>query len=79
MGSVAEGRAVVSDAGDRWLPSHPVDAIDTSGAGDACAAAIAVALIEDRSFIEACEFGHAAAALATRRLGALASLRIGEP
>ena len=56
------------------LPSHRVVVIDTTGAGDACAAAIAVGLAEGRSFVEACAFGHAAAALATTRLGAVASL-----
>lgn len=71
---LAKGRAVVSDAGEEWLPSHSVRVIDTTGAGDACAAGIAVALAEARSFAEACVFGHAAAALATTRLGALASL-----
>lgn len=71
---LAEGRAVVGDAGEEWLPSHPVHVIDTTGAGDACAAAIAVALAEARSFANACAFGHAAAALATTRIGALASL-----
>jgi ribokinase len=73
---LAEGRALVSDTGEQWLPSHRVTPVDTTGAGDACAAAIAVGLAEGRSFLDACAFGHAAAALATTRLGALASLPI---
>jgi pfkB family carbohydrate kinase len=50
----ADGRAVVGEAGEHWLPSHRVAVIDTTGAGDPCAAAIAVALAEGRSFVEAC-------------------------
>jgi sugar/nucleoside kinase (ribokinase family) len=44
----ADGRAVVGEAGEHWLPSHRVAVIDTTGAGDACAAAIAVGLAEGR-------------------------------
>jgi hypothetical protein len=76
---LAEGGAVVSDAGDEWLPSLPVHVIDTTGAGDACAAAIAVALAEARSFTEACVFGHAAAALATTALAHLPRCRRAQP
>jgi ribokinase len=71
---IADGRAVVSSAGERWLASHPVAVVDTTGAGDACAAAIAVTLAEGGSVSDACARGHAAAALATTRVGALASL-----
>jgi ribokinase len=68
------GRAVVSDTDERWLPDHPVTPLDTTGAGDACASGIAVGIREGFPFAKACELGHAAAALATTRLGALASL-----
>lgn len=71
---LADGRAVVSEAGEQWLPSHRVEVLDTTGAGDACAAGIAVCLAGGGSLSDACAFGHAAAALATTRLGARASL-----
>jgi sugar/nucleoside kinase (ribokinase family) len=38
---IAEGRVVVSSAEERWLKSHHVAVLDTTGAGDACAAGIA--------------------------------------
>jgi ribokinase len=71
---IAEGRAVVSDAKEHWLPSHRVAVVDTTGAGDACAAGIAIALGEGRSFFDACVLGHAAAVLSSTVLGARASL-----
>lgn len=72
--AAAGGRAIADGETTRWLPNHDVEVIDTTGAGDACAAAIAVALAEGRGFFEACEFGHAAAALAATVAGARASL-----
>lgn len=71
---IPEGRAVVSEAGEHWLPGHHVAVVDTTGAGDACAAGIAVGLAEGRNFLDACALGHAAAALSTTILGARASL-----
>ena len=69
-----DGRAIVGDGVERWLPNYALTPVDTTGAGDACAAGISVGLVEGLPFAEACELGHAAAALATTRLGALASL-----
>jgi len=69
-----DGRAVIDVSTESWLPNPRGRVVDTTGAGDACAAAIVVALAEGRSFEEACRFGHAAAALATTVLGARASL-----
>jgi ribokinase len=68
------GRAVVVGNWHRWLPNYDVDTVDETGAGDACAAALAVGLSEGRSFEDACELAHAAAALATTRVGARQSL-----
>jgi ribokinase len=53
-----------------WLPKLPVKTIDATGAGDAFAAGIAVALSEKRSFPEAAVFANAAGALATTKIGA---------
>lgn len=69
----ATGRAVVSGGAELWLPNHDVTVVDTTGAGDACSAAIAVSLASGRSVFDASEVGHAAAALATTRVGARAS------
>jgi ribokinase len=56
------------------LPRYPLTAVDRSGAGDAFAAAIAVAIAEGRSLPDAATFGNAAAALATTVLGAFRGL-----
>ena len=57
-----------------WLPRFEVARIDATGAGDAFASALAVALAQGRSLREAGPFASAAAALATTVLGAQASL-----
>ncbi|HEU4566223.1 MAG TPA: PfkB family carbohydrate kinase [Gemmatimonadaceae bacterium] len=69
-----EGDLLVWRAGERWLPRLPVRSVDTTGAGDAFAAAMAVMLAEAKPLTEAAAFGNLAAALATTRLGALPSL-----
>ena len=60
--------------GELWLPRFDVARLDATGAGDAFASALAVALAEGRSLKEAGPFASAAAALATTVLGAQASL-----
>ena len=69
-----EGNLVVGRGEEHWLPELPVAKVDTNGAGDAFAAALAVALAEGRSLAEAAPFAHAAAALAATALGAQAGL-----
>jgi sugar/nucleoside kinase (ribokinase family) len=51
-----------------------VDVVDTTGAGDAFNGALAWALLEQRPLPEAVRLACAAGALATRGLGARASL-----
>lgn len=58
------------DGGEHWYPRQRVDAIDATGAGDAFAAGIAVALAEGGSIVDGGWLGCAAAALKTTRLGA---------
>ncbi|MEA3213341.1 MAG: ribokinase [Chthoniobacter sp.] len=75
----ADGNLVVWRKGDQrgeelWLPKMPVKTIDATGAGDAFAAGLAVALAEGHSVMEAALFANAAAALATTRLGAQPAL-----
>lgn len=59
---------------ERWYPNLPVNTVDTTGAGDAFAGALAGALIEGQPLPEAVAVAHAAAALATTEVGALPSL-----
>jgi ribokinase len=69
-----EGDLLVWRDGEQWLPRLPVKSVDATGAGDAFAAALAVALSEGRSLAEAGSFASAAAALKTTKLGAQAGL-----
>ena len=78
-GSVAvtagsEGTLAVWPGGERLLKRLPVKSIDATGAGDAFAGALGVALAEGQPFVEACAFANAAAALATTIVGAQAAM-----
>jgi ribokinase len=68
------GNLLVSEEGETWLPHLPVEAVDATGAGDALAGALALALAEGSGLAEAARFAVAASALATTRLGAQAAL-----
>ena len=59
--------------GARVLPPR-VEAVDTTGAGDAFTAALTLALVEGQSPAEALRFACAAGAAATQRRGAQPSL-----
>jgi ribokinase len=66
---------MVGAAGGRWhFDSPTVDACDTVGAGDAFNGALAVALAEGRTLIEAAPWANAAAALAVTQPGAQSAL-----
>ena len=54
--------------------AHESEVVDTTGAGDAFNAALAVALSEQKTFAEAVDRAQAAAAISTRGLGARAGL-----
>jgi ribokinase len=56
------------------IPAHPVNVMDTTAAGDAFTAGLAVGLAEGMSLVEAARLGNASGALAVTRLGALPSL-----
>jgi ribokinase len=56
------------------IPAFAIKAVDTTGAGDAFNAALAVRLADGADLVEAARWASAAAALATRRLGARAAL-----
>ncbi|MBD1861047.1 MULTISPECIES: ribokinase [Trichocoleus] len=68
------GNLLIWPEGECWLPKVPVQSIDATGAGDAFAAAIAVALAENQPWSEAGRFANAAAAIATTGFGAQTAL-----
>ena len=69
-----EGNLIVTSQHEHWFPKIPVQSVDATGAGDAFAAALAVALLEERPWQEAGAWASAAAALKTTKLGAQAGL-----
>jgi ribokinase len=69
-----EGDLVVGPDGSTLLRRIPVESIDATGAGDAFAAALAVALASGEPLATAARFANAAAALTTTKLGAQAAL-----
>lgn len=70
----AEGAVAVSPVGTRLVPAYPVEAVDTTGAGDAFNGALAVALAEGQPLLEAVAFANAAAALQVTRNGAATAM-----
>jgi ribokinase len=72
MGS--HGALLVSAAGEQFWPAIPVQAVDTTAAGDAFNAAFAVALAAGEPVIAAGHFATAAAACSVTRPGAQPSM-----
>ncbi|HEX8203557.1 MAG TPA: ribokinase [Isosphaeraceae bacterium] len=70
----AEGCLVVTPEEVIQVQPHQVEAVDTVGAGDAFNGALAVALAEGRSLVEAAAWANAAGALAVTRPGAQGAL-----
>jgi ribokinase len=70
----AKGNLVVWPDGERWLPHIPVQTVDATGAGDAFVGALAMRMSGGSDLVAAAIFANAAAALATTKLGAQASL-----
>ena len=68
------GVRVISGEIDQHLPAYEVTAVDTTAAGDAFNGALAVALAEGKSPLEAVRYGIAAGALASTKRGAQPSL-----
>jgi ribokinase len=66
----AEGNLLMWRDHEVFLPLIPVATVDKTGAGDAFIAALAMAVLEGRSWVEAGWFANAAAALTTTKLGA---------
>jgi ribokinase len=70
----AQGVVVVDAAGARHTPAQPVQAVDTTAAGDTFIGALAAALCEGQSLDAAVALGQAASALCVTRRGAQASI-----
>lgn len=70
----SEGALLVRTEGTRLIPAFPVDVADTTGAGDAFTAGLAVALAEGRPLDAAARMANACGAVATTRLGAQPSM-----
>jgi ribokinase len=69
----ADGAVWCDASGCGHAPGHTITVLDTTGAGDAFAGALAVALGETSSLERAVRFSNAAGALAATREGAAAS------
>ena len=65
-----DGTLVATSTEQHVIPRHSVSSVDATGAGDAFMAALAVALAERRSLVDAAVFANAAAAFSTTRVGA---------
>ena len=67
MGS--EGVLLLDESGSTHIPARNVQAVDTTGAGDAFTAALAVSLAEGRTFRNAARSASIVAAISVTRLG----------
>lgn len=74
----AEGAFVLTGEGSWLTPGFPVQALDTTAAGDAFNAGLAVALAQGLPGREAVRYASAVAALAVTKVGALPSLPYAE-
>jgi sugar/nucleoside kinase (ribokinase family) len=64
------GSLVFADGGERMVPAFHADrVVDPTGAGDAFAAGLAVALAEGRGLMDAVRFAHAVASFAVEAVG----------
>jgi ribokinase len=68
------GALIVHDEKTVEVPGIQVEVVDTTGAGDAFNAGLAVALAEGRSLVEAVQYANCAGALACTQLGVIPAL-----
>lgn len=70
----AEGSLLLNNDGLRMISGVAVEVVDTTGAGDAFNAGLAIALAEGRSLDDAVRFANCAGAIACTRLGVIPAL-----
>ena len=70
------GVYVASEEKRKLIPAFNVNAIDTTGAGDAFNGGLVTALAEDKDLFEATRFANALAALSVQRIGTTPSMPI---
>jgi ribokinase len=66
----ARGALIATREGKQMVPGFKVKPVDTTAAGDVFNGALAVALAEGRTWVEAVRFANAAGALSVTKLGA---------
>jgi ribokinase len=69
----AEGAFLFNSDGGQHIPTRKVTPVDTTAAGDVFNGALAVAIAEGNSLVQAVEFANRAAALSVTRMGAQSS------
>lgn len=69
-----QGVYVKSGNEDKFIESYKVNAVDTTGAGDAFNGGFVTALSEGKDIFEACKFGNALAALSVTKIGTAPSM-----
>lgn len=67
------GALILNEEGRSHIPAIPVEALDTTAAGDVFNGALVVALAENKNLVAATEFACRASAIAVTRLGAQSS------
>jgi ribokinase len=73
--TMGEQGALVMDGGDEfYVPGISVDVVDTTGAGDAFNAGLAIALAEGKTLREAVQYAACTGALACTKLGVIPAL-----
>ena len=70
----AQGCLYASDQGRGRVPAYPVEAVDTTAAGDVFCGTLAVALVEGQQIEAGLRFASAAAAITVTRIGAQPSI-----
>ena len=65
----SKGALVVTSSGDEMIESYKVNAVDTTGAGDAYNGGFATALAEGKDIFEAARFASAVGALSVTKIG----------